>query len=75
MPERNRALAVFGLNVRKTRKALGLSQQILARKAGLSRTYVSGVECGMRNLTLLNVVRIAKALGISITALFDGMER
>ena len=53
----------FGRAVRKRRHALGLSQEGLAEKADLHWTYIGGVERGERNLGLLNIVKIARALG------------
>ncbi len=63
-------LAHFGKRVRTLRERLGLSQEELADKAGIHRTYIGGVERGERNLGLKNVFRIAKALGVTVTDLF-----
>lgn len=60
----------FGRRVRTLRERIGLSQEQLADKAGIHRTYIGGVERGERNLGLKNVIRIAKALGVSVTELF-----
>lgn len=51
-----------GRNVRRLREEAGLSQEKLAMEADLDRTYVSGVERGVRNPTVTVVARIAKAL-------------
>jgi transcriptional regulator with XRE-family HTH domain len=51
-----------GRNVRRLREEAGLSQEKLALEADLDRTYVSGVERGVRNPTVTVVARIAKAL-------------
>ena len=48
----------------------GMSQQILADRAELHRTYLTGIERGKRNLSLLMISKLASALGISIGALF-----
>ena len=53
-----------GRNVRRLREEVGLSQEKLALEADLDRTYVSGVERGVRNPTIVVVARIAKALKI-----------
>jgi transcriptional regulator with XRE-family HTH domain len=53
-----------GLNVRKYRKERGLSQEALAFECGLHRTYISGVERGIRNPTVVVLEQIAKALRI-----------
>jgi transcriptional regulator with XRE-family HTH domain len=53
---------VFGQNVREARKAVGLSQEALAAEVGLDRTYISGIERGVRNPSLDVIVKIAKRL-------------
>jgi transcriptional regulator with XRE-family HTH domain len=53
-----------GLNVRKFRGELGLSQEELAFEAGLHRTYISGVERGIRNPTVTVLEQIARALDV-----------
>jgi len=54
----------FGQKVRSKRQALGFSQEQLAEKAGLHRTYVSDVERGARNISLINIAQLAKALKV-----------
>jgi transcriptional regulator with XRE-family HTH domain len=61
----------FGLAVRKYRLALGLTQEQLAAKTGIHRTYIGGIERGERNPTLLMIHRIAESLGVSPTQLLD----
>jgi transcriptional regulator with XRE-family HTH domain len=58
-------LTLFGERVRVLRQALGLSQETLALVAGLDRTYIGGVERGERNISLLNIQKIAQALNVS----------
>ena len=60
----------FGRRLRELRQARGLSQEELAFKAGLHRTYVSSAERGQRNLGLVNIERLARALDIDICELF-----
>ena len=60
----------FGTAVRTERKRLGISQEELAGRAGLHRTYVADIERGARNLSLANIEKLAKALGTTIPALF-----
>lgn len=67
-------LAAFGANVRKARVAAGLSQEQLADRAGLDRTYVSGIERGRRNVALLNISRLALALATEPEQLFRGVR-
>jgi transcriptional regulator with XRE-family HTH domain len=56
-------LPVIAKNLRELRRASGLSQEELADRAGLHRTYVSAVERGERNLTVGSVEKLAVALG------------
>ncbi|MCK0097727.1 helix-turn-helix domain-containing protein [Yoonia sp. F2084L] len=60
-----------GLNLKKYRKAAGFSQEGLALECGLHRTYVSGVERGVRNPTVVVLEQIAKSLGIPAARLLD----
>lgn len=63
-------LAAFGDAVRAARGREGLSQELLADRAGLHRTYVGGVERGERNLSLLNIWALADALNVEPAELF-----
>lgn len=54
----------FGVNVKRRRKALGLSQEALAHESGIHRTYIGSVERGERNISLDNIVTLARALRI-----------
>ena len=60
-----------GLNVKRYRKERGLSQEGLAFECGVHRTYVSGVERGIRNPTVRVLEKIAKALGVAPSRLLD----
>ena len=62
----------FGRQVRRYRKANNWSQEKLAAETGLDRTYIGGVERGQRNIALLNIHKIADALGIQVQELFKG---
>lgn len=55
----------FGENVREMRRSKGLSQEALAASTGLHRTYVGSVERGERNPSLVNIARLARALGVT----------
>jgi transcriptional regulator with XRE-family HTH domain len=57
---------VFGQRVRKLRKQRGISQEKLAHKVGVHRTYMGFIERGERNPTLTNIEKIAKVLRVSI---------
>jgi len=74
MPIRSGILAVLGANVRRQRDAKGLTQETLAEKAGLDPTYISGIERGLRNPGIVNVARLAKALGLTTAALCKGVD-
>jgi transcriptional regulator with XRE-family HTH domain len=67
-------LEKFGEQVRQLRKALGLSQEDLAELTDLHRTYIGGIERGERNVALINIVRLAKALNVSPSELLKGIE-
>ena len=56
----------FGERVRELRIAQGFSQEQLAQKTGLHRTYIGGIERGERNVSLVNIQKIAKGLNYSI---------
>lgn len=64
----------FARAVKSQRDRLGLSQEKLAERANLHRTYISDVERGARNLSLESISRLARALDTSISALFAGPE-
>ncbi len=75
MPAQSPILRRFGENIRAKREARSLSQEQLAELADLDRTYISGVERGVRNLSLLSAARIAKALKTTVADLSGGIER
>lgn len=66
-------LKVFGKHLKTIRKNLDLSQDALADKACLDRTYISGIERGKRNISLKALNSIAQALDKNLSQLFDGM--
>lgn len=65
----NKLLSLFGENVRKIRKQKGLSQEELAHKANLHRTYIGMIERAEKNITLLNIEKIANALNVDLKTL------
>ncbi len=62
---------VFGANVRRYRVAAGLSQEAVAVKMGVDRAYVSGMERGQQNVTLLTMWHLSEALGVRPADLLD----
>ncbi len=62
-----------GNRVRELRKKKGLSQEGLALESGLDRSYVGGVERGQRNISLENIEKLAKALGVTGSELLRGV--
>jgi transcriptional regulator with XRE-family HTH domain len=63
-----------GLNLKRFREERGFSQEAFADHCGLHRTYISGVERGVRNPTILVVERIAKALKVSAADLLQDVK-
>ena len=63
----------FGGRVRDLRIAQGISQEVLAQKSGLHRTYIGGIERGERNISLVNIEKIAKALNLTLVDFVDGL--
>ena len=67
---KNKYLVCFGKKVKILRKQKGLSQEALALLCDLDRSYIGGVERGERNISLINIYKIAEALNISAYTLF-----
>jgi len=70
-----RVQAAFGKALKRFRASLGVSQEQLAERAELHRTYVGDVERGERNISLLNIAKIADALRIKPSKLVREMEK
>lgn len=73
MPLKDRTLRKFGLNVARIRETGGLSQDKLAEKADIDRTYLSGIERGVRNPGIKVVIRLSKALDVGVENLLEGL--
>jgi transcriptional regulator with XRE-family HTH domain len=71
---KTRELRIFGARLRSERERLRLSQEELAERSGLHRTYVGGVERGERNVGLLNVLRLARALAVAPSSLLRDLD-
>lgn len=74
MSERSPDHAALGRAIRRAREAQGYSQELLAERCGLHRTYVGGIERGERNPSFTNILRIAEALGERPSQLFAAAE-
>lgn len=72
MQEKQKILIEFGEKVRNQRKAKGFSQEVLAHKANLHRTYIGMIERAEKNITLVNIEKIANALECKISDLING---
>ena len=66
MTKKKSAHQIFGINLRRHREELRLSQEDLAEKAELHRTYIGSVERGERNVSIDNMERLASAVGLTI---------
>ena len=65
--------AELGERIKELRKKTGLSQEKFALKIDMDRTYFATVESGRRNISLINIQKIADGLGVSISELFEGL--
>ena len=61
----------FGRAVRRIREEQGINQEEAAERCGLHRTYYSGIERGVRNVSLVNIEKVAKGLKTSLPHLFE----
>jgi len=68
---RNENLVKFGKRIRQLRELTNISQEVFAERCHLHRTYIGGIERGERNISLLNILKIAEALGVDPCALFE----
>jgi transcriptional regulator with XRE-family HTH domain len=74
MCSRDKTLISFGRNVARIRSERGFSQDALAEKADLDRTYISGIERGVRNPGIKTVLRLARALEAAVGDLCKGVD-
>ena len=63
----------LGKRIRKFRQQTGLSQEKFALKIDMDRTYFASVENGKRNISIINIKKIAEGLNISLSVLFEGL--
>ena len=64
----------FGSRIKKKRTEKGFSQEKFALHIGMDRTYYASVESGKRNISLINIFKIANGLDITMSELFDSIE-
>jgi transcriptional regulator with XRE-family HTH domain len=67
-------LAKVGQRIRQLRQEQGFSQEDFAAEVGLDRSYMGGIERGERNIAILNLIRIAKTLGVEVGDLFPSVK-
>jgi transcriptional regulator with XRE-family HTH domain len=70
----NSSLRKIGAHIRELRHQTGISQEELADRAGLHRTYIGAIERGERNVGLINLFRIARALKVKLAELFADLD-
>jgi transcriptional regulator with XRE-family HTH domain len=68
-------LIAFGAAVRRLRRKHGWSQEDFADRVGVHRTYMGGIERGERNVALVNIAKVAEALGISLAVLMAEVDK
>ena len=71
---RVKILLALGQLVKQRRTALGISQEELGLRANLDRTYISGIERGVRNPSITALVSLARGLGITVANLLENLE-
>jgi transcriptional regulator with XRE-family HTH domain len=74
MSRPSRSLLTIGRNIRRHRKTKGLSQEKLGFAARLDRTFISGIERGVRSYSIRSLIKIARALGVLAADLLHGVR-
>lgn len=72
--DENRLKKAFGSRCRQLRSQTGLSQEKLELSIGMDRSYYASIETGTRNVTLINMGKIARGFGVSLAELLVGVE-
>jgi len=70
---RDPLLRGLGTNVKRLRESKGWTQETVAAKAGLDRSYVAGIEAGLRNPSTKALAKLADALGVTLSDIFKGV--
>ena len=71
---KDRLLRRLGWRLRQLRESKRWTQETLASRAGLDRSYVAGIEAGLRNPSTKALAKLARAVGVSLSTLFEGVE-
>lgn len=71
---KNKPPVTVGIAIKRLRESLGISQEELAELCNLHRTYIGSVERGERNISLNNIVKIAKALSVTPSKLLEDIK-
>jgi transcriptional regulator with XRE-family HTH domain len=71
--KRDALLRTLGLRIRHLREARGWTQEVLAERTTLDRSYIAGIEAGLRNPSIKAIARIARGFGESLSVLLDGV--
>lgn len=72
-PRRDRLLQALGARVRRLREAKSWTQEVLAERADLDRSYIAGIEAGLRNPSVKAAAKLARGLGVTLSELFDSV--
>ena len=71
----HQSLTRLGLNVRRLREEASLTQEALAERCDLDSTYISGIERGVRNPSVLSLTRLAKGLNTTVSSICEDIDR
>ena len=63
----------IGNRIRELRNCKGISQERFAKEIGMDRTYFASIELGKRNVSIINIEKISKGLGVSLSELFENI--
>lgn len=74
MDELEKSLELLGRKIRKLRQEKGLSQEEFAHIADIDRSYIGQIERGERNIAFSNILKVAKALGVKLSDLTEGID-
>jgi transcriptional regulator with XRE-family HTH domain len=73
--KKNRTLVLLGLNIRRIREENNLTQEALSERCDLDSTYISGIERGVRNPSIISLMRLTVALETTVSAICEGIEK